>query len=198
MLIRVYLDSPILRTGLVLADMPGMYCNLGIGLAISKWLLIDLLPICLGFGDLNFARVRATERYLKHNCDEVFIAANISRACSDESVHDIIRRCGHNQPRRIICTRSDVFPPCLCGAVDSNIYFQEVSAKESAREEKSIRLHVERMESDLKKVRNDLEEAEDNRRDAGEGDRAGFALRESQLRLVPNLSRYIIPILTGE
>ncbi|KAJ5161426.1 hypothetical protein N7492_006818 [Penicillium capsulatum] len=158
MLIRVYLDSPILRTGLVLADMPGL-------------------------GDLNFARVRATERYLKHNCDEVFIAANISRACSDESVHDIIRRCGHNQPRRIICTRSDVFPPCVCGALHSNIYFQEVSAKEAAREEKSIRLHIERMESGLKKVRDDLEEAEDNRRGADESDRAGFALRESQLRL---------------
>ncbi|OQD91133.1 hypothetical protein PENANT_c001G02645 [Penicillium antarcticum] len=59
-LIRVYLNSPILRTGLVLTDLPGLR-------------------------DLNFARVRATERYLAHQCDEVFIVANISRAGTDES-----------------------------------------------------------------------------------------------------------------
>ncbi|KAI9042030.1 uncharacterized protein KD926_006154 [Aspergillus affinis] len=50
-LIRVYLRSPVLRTGLILADLPG-------------------------FRDLNYARVRATERYLRHSCDEVFIDVN--------------------------------------------------------------------------------------------------------------------------
>ncbi|CAI7660451.1 unnamed protein product [Penicillium crustosum] len=85
-LIRVYLSSPILRTGLVLTDLPGLR-------------------------DLNFARVRATERYLAHQCDEVFIVANISRAGTDESVGDIMRRCRQDQPRRIICTNSEDISP---------------------------------------------------------------------------------------
>ncbi|KAL4757106.1 uncharacterized protein BDW70DRAFT_143918 [Aspergillus foveolatus] len=81
-LIRVYLRSPILRTGLVLADLPG-------------------------FGDLNYARIRATERYLRHSCDEVFIVSTISRCTTDQSISDIIRRCVQGQPTQIVCTRSE-------------------------------------------------------------------------------------------
>ncbi|KAL2786690.1 hypothetical protein BJX66DRAFT_328406 [Aspergillus keveii] len=81
-LIRVYLRSPILRTGLILADLPG-------------------------FRDLNYARVRATERYLRHSCNEVFIVSTIFRCTSDRSIKDIIRRCPQDQPIRIICTRSE-------------------------------------------------------------------------------------------
>ncbi|KAL5001750.1 hypothetical protein BDV10DRAFT_182315 [Aspergillus recurvatus] len=75
-LIRVYLRSPILRTGLVLADLPG-------------------------FRDLNYARVRATERYLRHSCDEVFVVSTITRCTTDQSIGDIIRRCVQDQPKRI-------------------------------------------------------------------------------------------------
>ncbi|KAL6232076.1 hypothetical protein BDW75DRAFT_233104 [Aspergillus navahoensis] len=81
-LIRVYLRSPILRTGLVLADLPG-------------------------FRDLNYARVRATERYLRHSCDEVFVVSTITRCMTDQSIGDIIRRCVQDQPIRIVCTRSE-------------------------------------------------------------------------------------------
>ncbi|KAL2829504.1 hypothetical protein BDW59DRAFT_142167 [Aspergillus cavernicola] len=81
-LIRVYLRSPILRTGLVLADLPG-------------------------FRDLNYARVRATERYLRHSCDEVFIVTTITRCTSDQSISDIIHRCAQDQPIQIVCTRSE-------------------------------------------------------------------------------------------
>ncbi|KAL5362705.1 hypothetical protein BJX96DRAFT_106499 [Aspergillus floccosus] len=84
--IRVYLKSPILRTGLVLADLPG-------------------------FRDLNYARVRATERYLRHHCDEVFIVSTIIRCTTDPSIDDIISRCARNQPIRIVCTRSEEVNP---------------------------------------------------------------------------------------
>ncbi|KAL3473665.1 hypothetical protein BJX99DRAFT_248747 [Aspergillus californicus] len=90
-LIRVYLRSPVLRTGLILADLPG-------------------------FRDLNYARVRATERYLRHSCNEVFIVSTIFRCTTDRSIGDIIRRCVQGQPTRIVCTRSE-----------------DVNAKETAR-----------------------------------------------------------------
>ncbi|KAJ5557173.1 hypothetical protein N7494_001088 [Penicillium frequentans] len=67
-LLRVYLKSPILRTGLVIADLPG-------------------------FRDLNYARVRATNKYLSHSCDEIFIVSSIARCCSDQSIPDIKGRC---------------------------------------------------------------------------------------------------------
>ncbi|KAJ5657468.1 uncharacterized protein N7484_001117 [Penicillium longicatenatum] len=74
-LIRVYLKSPILQHGLVIADLPG-------------------------FGDMNYARVRATDKYLSHNCDEVFLVSNIARCLSDESLLGIMRRC-KNKPQHI-------------------------------------------------------------------------------------------------
>ncbi|KAK9642093.1 hypothetical protein HCH54_007536 [Aspergillus fumigatus] len=61
--IRVYLRSPILRTGLVLADLPG-------------------------FRDLNYARERATERYLRHSCDEVFIDVDATETARASSADD--------------------------------------------------------------------------------------------------------------
>ncbi|KAL4778791.1 hypothetical protein BJX76DRAFT_352331 [Aspergillus varians] len=86
-LIRVYLRSPILRTGLVLADLPG-------------------------FRDLNYARVRATERYLRHSCDELVIVSMITRAITDQSIADIIRhRCRPRQPIQIAFTRSEDVDP---------------------------------------------------------------------------------------
>ncbi|EAW15335.1 uncharacterized protein ACLA_060020 [Aspergillus clavatus NRRL 1] len=87
-LIRVYLRSPILRTGLVLADLPG-------------------------FRDLNFARLRATERYLRHSCDEVFIdvdAKETARTSSevdakhisnlDDQIQKLERRIANARARR--------------------------------------------------------------------------------------------------
>ncbi|KAJ5731564.1 uncharacterized protein N7483_006072 [Penicillium malachiteum] len=67
-LIRVYIQSPVLQGGLVVADLPG-------------------------FRDMNFARVRATERYLFHQCDGVFNVSDISRCVTDQSITEIRSRC---------------------------------------------------------------------------------------------------------
>ena len=104
---RVYLSSPVLRTGLILADLPGMtFC-----ICFLCWWLIH---VCLGFRDLNYARIRATERYLRHNCNEVFIVSTIFRCTTDRSIGDIIRRRAQGQPIRIVCTRSEVSLPSPC------------------------------------------------------------------------------------
>ncbi|TLD06663.1 uncharacterized protein PgNI_08716 [Pyricularia grisea] len=59
-IIRVYLDSDVLKNGLVLADLPGLQ-------------------------DTNLARVRATQDYLMR-CENVFVVANIARAITDQSL----------------------------------------------------------------------------------------------------------------
>ncbi|XEV04523.1 hypothetical protein FSHL1_009810 [Fusarium sambucinum] len=59
-IIRVYLDSQVLKTGVVLADLPGLQ-------------------------DTNLARVRATQDYLI-KCDTILIVAKISRAITDQSL----------------------------------------------------------------------------------------------------------------
>ncbi|KAL2864222.1 uncharacterized protein BJX67DRAFT_374065 [Aspergillus lucknowensis] len=124
-LIRVYLRSPVLRTGLVLADLPG-------------------------FRDLNYARVRATEWYLRHRCDEVFIVSTIFRCTTDDSIQSIIRRCAPGPPIRIVCTRSE-----------------DVNAKETARnssttDARQIRdrlSQIEALERSIRRVRSDRRRA---------------------------------------
>ncbi|KAL4991483.1 hypothetical protein BDW68DRAFT_142463 [Aspergillus falconensis] len=81
-LIRVYLRCPILRTGLVVADLPG-------------------------FRDLNYARVRATERYLRHVCDEAFVVSDIGRCRTDPSIEETLEKRIRGQPIRIVCTMSE-------------------------------------------------------------------------------------------
>ncbi|KAJ5613921.1 hypothetical protein N7528_007575 [Penicillium herquei] len=137
---RVYLRSPVLRTGLVLADMPG-------------------------FRDMNFARERATERYLKHKCDEVFIVADISRVKTGDSVHKITKRCKADQPRRIVCTRSE-----------------DVSAEEATRARDGSDRRLKRMNRDLEEIRNSIEEIEVAQEDEVQGNNSELALKESQLR----------------
>jgi hypothetical protein len=56
----VFLSSQVLRTGIVLADLPGLQ-------------------------DTNLARVKATQDYLL-KCDHIFIIAKISRAITDQSL----------------------------------------------------------------------------------------------------------------
>ncbi|KAL3965416.1 hypothetical protein ACCO45_002420 [Purpureocillium lilacinum] len=59
-IIRVYLSSQVLKTGVVLADLPGLQ-------------------------DTNLARVRTTQKYLL-KCDNILIVAKISRAITDKSL----------------------------------------------------------------------------------------------------------------
>ncbi|KAL8365133.1 hypothetical protein RB595_004106 [Gaeumannomyces hyphopodioides] len=92
--IRVYIDAEVLKTGLVLADLPGLQ-------------------------DTNLARVRATEDYLM-KCNNIFIVANISRAITDQSLksslYSVLSRhvpmawdevAGKGLKVAVVCTKSD-------------------------------------------------------------------------------------------
>jgi hypothetical protein len=61
-----------------------------------------------GLRDLNYARVRATDQYMR-TCHEIFAVARIDRATTDVGLRDIVNRCGGQRPLRIVCTRSEVF-----------------------------------------------------------------------------------------
>ncbi|KAJ5950769.1 uncharacterized protein N7479_009182 [Penicillium vulpinum] len=139
-LIRVYLSSPILKTGLILADLPG-------------------------FSDLNFARVRATERYLAHSCDEVFVVADIARASTNPSIQDVMRRCRPSQPRRVILSKSEVISP-----------------EESARGNTPDALQVRRMNTDIQAIQKQIQQAELRLRKARGARRAELALKGYDLR----------------
>ncbi|KAL4891702.1 hypothetical protein BDV59DRAFT_181582 [Aspergillus ambiguus] len=138
-LLRVYIDSPILHTGLVLADLPGLR-------------------------DFNYARVRATEKYLSHSCDEVFIVTNISRCVSDQSIQDIMNRCRKGQPRLIICTRSD-----------------DIDPEEAARGKNPEDLRVRQMNQRIMEVENQLDNAISRRQTAPANEQARISLEESNL-----------------
>ncbi|KAM0272239.1 hypothetical protein ACHAQH_008760 [Verticillium albo-atrum] len=63
-LIQVHLSSPILDSGVILADLPGL-------------------------NDTNLARVKATQSYLLQ-CDKILIVSKIARAITDQSVRSAI------------------------------------------------------------------------------------------------------------
>ncbi|EAW18094.1 uncharacterized protein NFIA_080380 [Aspergillus fischeri NRRL 181] len=141
-LIRVYLRSPILRTGLVLADLPG-------------------------FRDLNYARERATERYLRHSCDEVFIVSTIIRCTTDQSIGDIIRRCAQGQPIRIVCTRSE-----------------DVDARETARTSSAgDARHILDLDSRIQNLARRIRQIRSRRRQASGSRSQNLAAEELALRL---------------
>ncbi|GLA14395.1 hypothetical protein AnigIFM62618_000774 [Aspergillus niger] len=140
-LIRVYLRSPVLRTGLVLADLPG-------------------------FRDLNYARVRATERYLRHSCDEVFIVTNIMRCTTDQSIGDIIRRCARDQPIRIVCTRSE-----------------DVNSEETARSAPAAdAVRIQNMNNQIRQLERRIGQTGTRRRKARGSRMRSLAAEESDLR----------------
>ncbi|KAH8688415.1 hypothetical protein BGZ61DRAFT_353751 [Ilyonectria robusta] len=93
-IIRVYLNSQVLKTGVVLADLPGLQ-------------------------DTNMARVRATQDYLI-KCDNIFIVAKISRAITDQSLKSSLfwvisrhvpmeweKSGGKNFKLAVVCTKSE-------------------------------------------------------------------------------------------
>jgi hypothetical protein len=107
---RVYLDSPVLKTGVVLADLPGKV----------KYEVTKVANIMLGLQDTNLARVRATQNYLL-TCDHIFVVANISRAITDQSLksslyHVLAKHvpteweisAGRYLNVAVVCTRIDV------------------------------------------------------------------------------------------
>ncbi|RAK74660.1 uncharacterized protein BO72DRAFT_488077 [Aspergillus fijiensis CBS 313.89] len=155
-LIRVYLRSPVLRTGLVLADLPG-------------------------FRDLNYARVRATERYLRHSCDEVFVVSSILRCTTDQSIGDIIQRCARDQPIRIVCTRSE-----------------DVDAKETARSSsiddaariRNMDSRIERLESRIRSTRSRRRRASGSRGQSLAAEETDLSDQKDALQL--ELNRFLI------
>ncbi|KAL5315379.1 hypothetical protein ACEPPN_016246 [Leptodophora sp. 'Broadleaf-Isolate-01'] len=87
--IRIYLSSQVLKSGAILADLPG-------------------------FHDSNNARVKAAETYM-YKCDEIFVVADISRVNTNKNVEIIFQKSlGSNlkngrpsQGISLVCTRSE-------------------------------------------------------------------------------------------
>lgn len=86
-IVRIFLDAQVLKSGVILADLPG-------------------------YRDINLARVKKAQQYLI-SCDEVFIVARINRAVTDQSVKESIRAQYRSDAERskcivIIFTHADV------------------------------------------------------------------------------------------
>ncbi|KAL8905916.1 MAG: hypothetical protein Q9171_006480 [Xanthocarpia ochracea] len=116
-IVRIYLGAQVLKTGVVLADLPG-------------------------YRDINLARVRKAEQYLLR-CHEVFIVAKINRVVSDESVaksvSDQMKASGKRGRVTIVCTHADDID--LPAAVEmyksvasSQAAMKALRAREDARE----------------------------------------------------------------
>lgn len=80
-LVRVYLRSPILQSGVVLVDCPTPR-------------------------NLDYARARTTERCLR-SCHEIFVVAPRDQALENRCLSDIVERIGRHRPLSIICTKTD-------------------------------------------------------------------------------------------
>ncbi|KAJ5495798.1 hypothetical protein N7539_000914 [Penicillium diatomitis] len=147
-LIRVYINLPILKHGLVLADLPGLR-------------------------DTNHARVRATEKYLAAKCDEVFIVANISRCVSNESIYEIMNKCGKMKRIRIVCTKAD-----------------EISPEESARGTTPFAKQVKKMNAKIKELEIKVARAARERQKAQGDEIAKLALIEAMTEDEVHQRRY--------
>ncbi|KAJ5595499.1 uncharacterized protein N7459_001707 [Penicillium hispanicum] len=159
-LVRVYLDSPLLKTGVVLADLPG-------------------------FRDTNQVRVRVTQRYLRDTCDEVFIVSNISRCCSDQSIQDILAR--NPKHPRIVCTRSEVrsisiLNPCYKST--------DISPEEYSRKEDDFSIHIREKVKKIEFVQQQKQRAVKERQRAADEDKPRYRDKESLLRLKRLLVRH--------
>ncbi|KAF2801711.1 uncharacterized protein BDZ99DRAFT_528183 [Mytilinidion resinicola] len=145
-IIRVYLRSLFLRSGVVLADLPGLR-------------------------DLNYARVRATDRYMR-DCHEIFAVARIDRVTTDVGLRDIVNRCGDQRPLRIVCTRSE----------DVNGSETIASQPASAPRIKALKLRIDHLKRTLNRLRRDRRQRTGNAEEiltvGDELDLARFRLQE--------------------
>lgn len=109
----VYLGADVLKTGVVLADLPGLWLRFSNAIT-------DQLTKHAGLHDTNLARVKATQDYLLR-CDHIFIVAKISRAITDQSLqsslYSILSRhaeleweesAGKTIKIAVVCTKSEV------------------------------------------------------------------------------------------
>ena len=81
--IRIYLNKPILRNGLVLADLPGK-------LRSSRHFYGAAISLNSGYHDVNFARVAAARKF-QSTCDEIFVVTDIKRGVDDPIIKDVIQ-----------------------------------------------------------------------------------------------------------
>lgn len=155
--VRIYLSAQVLKTGIILADLPGLR-------------------------DTNLARVRATEQYLL-KADHIFIIAKISRAISDQSLKSSLytalaqhipnewnESAGSFLNVSVVCTKTeeinfDTLKAKFCGPGKpiSKTEFQELDrkikqAKDSGDEKAKKQLKLER-EFLLIKARNQFVKA---------------------------------------
>ena len=118
------MDADVLKTGLVLADLPGEFRYV-----LLKDRVCGTDRCIKGLQDTNLARVQATQDYLMH-CDRILLVTQIARAVTDQSLqnslYDAIARLAPiewelrekgDDPRNstpgsfqfaVVCTRSDV------------------------------------------------------------------------------------------
>lgn len=109
----VYLQADVLKTGIILADLPGLWLRFSNALT-------NQLTKYIGLHDTNLARVKATQDYLLR-CDHIFIVAKISRAITDQSLksslYSILSRhaeleweesAGKSMKVAVVCTKSEV------------------------------------------------------------------------------------------
>lgn len=91
--IRVYLSSPVLQSGAILADLPG-------------------------FHDANRTHVKAAEEYL-YGCDEILVVADGTRCGTNKNVEKILQQSlgsnlGNGKPSQgisFVCSKSDLVTP---------------------------------------------------------------------------------------
>ncbi|KAF2733490.1 hypothetical protein EJ04DRAFT_524428 [Polyplosphaeria fusca] len=113
--VRVYLRAAVLQSGLVLVDCPSLR-------------------------DLNFAREKATERYLR-NCHQIFAVTTMKDALIDKGVLDIVKRNGRHRPLRIICTKSE----------DINVREVERSQPDISLQVRTWRQQIEGLQKQVKR-----------------------------------------------
>ncbi|KAL9016734.1 MAG: hypothetical protein Q9185_005941, partial [Variospora sp. 1 TL-2023] len=113
-IVRIYLSAQVLKSGIVLADLPG-------------------------YRDINLARVRKTEQYLLR-CHEVFIVANINRVVSDPSVakfvKDQMKASGKRTSVTIVCTHADNIDLAL-----AEKKYESIGSSEEAKKAWEERIH---------------------------------------------------------
>ncbi|KAL8387202.1 hypothetical protein RB599_002409 [Gaeumannomyces hyphopodioides] len=169
--VTVFLNAHILKTGLILVDLPGLR-------------------------DSNPIRSRLAERYVRR-CDEIFAVCEISRAKTDETVEHIFRLGEQARLNNIgiVCTKADIIVPSEARTDAQNDRKVEVEQKISElirKEEEARNIFdelVRRIEDEFD-IHDDLNEAE--MREKHNLDREKIEARKAKNTASLSLTRYVI------
>ncbi|KAI0975511.1 hypothetical protein F4678DRAFT_417505 [Xylaria arbuscula] len=141
---------------------------------LGKGLILVDLP---GLRDLNAARRNITERYLLR-CNEIFVVAAEGRATTDEGVQSVIELAKNAQLSNvgIICTRSD--------EIDPTEALKDWKGKQAAREIQQKREAIERENSNIDDLEEQLKDFDDiDRNDMEAGDKEELSRIQWSLRM---------------